>query len=199
MSSTQRVVGSGVVATEARAVSGFRGISLRGIGHLTLERSDSESLTITAEDNLLPLLESDVREEILMIGPLAVANLVPTREIIFRVTYRTLNSIRASGISHTVAAGIDVDHLSIVLSGVSTMAVDGNADRQTLVVSGTSQYQGEDLATRDTSVDASGMARLVVNVRERLEGKLSGASALEYLGSPEVAVSVAGASAVRPR
>ena len=60
-SSSDRVVGSGTAATESRSVSDFRGVSVSGVGQVILENTGTESLTITAEDNIMPLLESEVR------------------------------------------------------------------------------------------------------------------------------------------
>ncbi|MGB5817698.1 MAG: hypothetical protein WBI27_21110, partial [Thermoanaerobaculia bacterium] len=50
------VVGSGVTVTETRAVSGISGVSISGVGLLIIEQTGSESLTVTAEENILPLL-----------------------------------------------------------------------------------------------------------------------------------------------
>ena len=50
--------GSGQLAAEARQVSGFTKVELTGVGELTIEQTGAESLTISAEDNLLPQLTS---------------------------------------------------------------------------------------------------------------------------------------------
>ena len=59
------VRGSGNVAEEDRAVSGFTGVALAGIGELTIEVGERESLRIEAEDNLMPYLEAEVRNGML--------------------------------------------------------------------------------------------------------------------------------------
>ena len=52
--------GSGDVQAEERAVSDFDEILLEGGGSIVVDVSGTESLTIAADDNLLPLLTSDV-------------------------------------------------------------------------------------------------------------------------------------------
>jgi hypothetical protein len=49
------IVGSGVLATEARLVGGFTAISVSVPGRMFVERAGSESLVVTAEDNVLSL------------------------------------------------------------------------------------------------------------------------------------------------
>lgn len=48
------VIGSGNLVTESIVVSGFDGITLRGVGLLVVEQGGSESLRVTSDDNILP-------------------------------------------------------------------------------------------------------------------------------------------------
>ncbi|HWL48440.1 MAG TPA: DUF2807 domain-containing protein, partial [Acidimicrobiia bacterium] len=52
------VEGSGNVITESREVSDFNEIVLGGSGRVMVEVTGTESLTIEAEDNIMPLLET---------------------------------------------------------------------------------------------------------------------------------------------
>src|SRR5687767_1144824 len=54
------VDGSGNVVVEQREVSGFSAVSMSGFGELIIQQTGKESLSITADDNLLPLLTSKV-------------------------------------------------------------------------------------------------------------------------------------------
>ena len=54
------IKGSGKVITEPRTVSGFNAVLLKGAGALTIEENGTESLTISADDNLLPYVTAEV-------------------------------------------------------------------------------------------------------------------------------------------
>jgi hypothetical protein len=54
------VQGSGNVVSETRTVSGFNSVELSGDGKLEIEQTGTESLTVTADDNILKLLKSEV-------------------------------------------------------------------------------------------------------------------------------------------
>src|SRR5512142_1150936 len=78
------VTGSNVVIQENREVSEFNAVSLNGAGELTITQGEKESLVIEAENNLLPLIKSQVRNGVLVIdfdseGPNAVVG--PTKSI----------------------------------------------------------------------------------------------------------------------
>jgi hypothetical protein len=60
--------GSGTLKSEKRDVVGFTEVAISGEGELTLSQTGQESLTIEAEDNLLPLLTSTVAHGCLTLG-----------------------------------------------------------------------------------------------------------------------------------
>ena len=67
--SKNTIRGSGNITKESRQVSGFREVSVRGSGHLSITQGEIESLEIECDDNLLPYIQTIVRNEILKIGP----------------------------------------------------------------------------------------------------------------------------------
>ena len=175
-------VGSGNLATESRAVAGFTEVSLSGAGHLIVEQTGVESLTITAEDNLLPFVRSNVN---------------PTHEVLYRLTVRDLTALDVSGASRVEVRALDTSALAVVLSGASSLAADGNADVQVLVVSGASRYEAEHLGSRTVTATVSGSGYGLVRASEVLTATVSGVSILEYLGSPILTTKVSGGSSVR--
>jgi hypothetical protein len=193
------VLGSGNVVSESRPVENFDAVALTGIGRLVMEASDRESLTITAEDNILPLLRSEVVGGTLEFGPVPRSRLNPTREILYTLTYREMNTIATSGVTTVLASGIDTSELTVSASGTSTAEISGEADRQRLILSGTSTYRAEELRTRFTRLEVSGTSRAVVNASEILEGVVSGTAVVEYVGTPVVSVTVSGTAVLRPR
>src|SRR5437870_5172514 len=78
--SWQTVHGSGNIVTEDRQVSGFDGVSVSGAGELIISQGNVEALRIETDDNLLPLIKSEVHDGRLLIGPRNV-NLDPTKSL----------------------------------------------------------------------------------------------------------------------
>ena len=70
--------GSGQLASESRPVTGFTKVELSGTGELTIEKTGTESLAISAEDNLLPLLTSEVSGDTLVLGTKRNTEIVTT-------------------------------------------------------------------------------------------------------------------------
>jgi hypothetical protein len=62
------VTGSGQTESETREVSGFTRVDLSGSGEVTVVQGDVESLTVEADENVLPVLTSDVSDSTLKLG-----------------------------------------------------------------------------------------------------------------------------------
>lgn len=189
--------GSRRLATEARPVAGFHSVAVSGAGQLIVEQTGVESLEITAEDNLLPFVVSEVRNGRLDLGLAPGSGAAPTRAVVYRLGVRRLDWIHASGASHIELADFDAEHLGLDLSGASSAAARGSVRWLELSASGASRLRAPGLRSRLATVALSGASQGVLRVDERLEASLSGVSLLEYLGDPVVASSVSGGSIVR--
>src|SRR5262245_33803264 len=82
------IQGSGKRVSEPRNVSGFREVVLKGSGNLNIEVTGTESLTIEADDNLLPYLTSDVSGNRLTLGTKDNTNVSPSKEITYTLTVK---------------------------------------------------------------------------------------------------------------
>lgn len=183
------VQGSGVTVTETRSVSGISGVSISGVGLLIIEQTGSESLTVTAEENILPLLTVEIVGDLLILGIQPNTQINTTQGIVYRLTVRELDRISLSGATQVEASGLDTSYLEVSLSGASAAVLAGTAQRQLVAVSGASRYDSAALSCRYATVDISGASSAVVRVSDRLEGQVTGAAVLEYYGNPLVEVS----------
>ena len=192
----RRITGSGHVVTETRTVSPFSRVRASGIGRLILQPSDSEFVEVRADDNVLPLLGTVVRDGTLFLGPDSDITFREITEIVYTVGYRQLNRIAISGVMEGEALAIDTDFLSVGVSGVSSFRTAGWAFDQDAQVSGVSTYLAGDLETSLTVISTSGASSAVVWVLDELDASASGASLIRYRGDPSVHSSVSGAGRV---
>ncbi|HEU4867310.1 MAG TPA: head GIN domain-containing protein [Actinomycetota bacterium] len=194
--SGENVTGSGNLKSEERPVSGFDRVSIQGIGDLQIEQSGEESLTIEAEDNLLPLLVSEVEGGRLKLGIRPNSSISATKPIVYRLKVKTLNGIDGSGSVTIDAVGLDADRLEVGLSGTVKSVLAGRATAQIVTISGAGGFDGRALTGRTAEVEVSGTGRAVVNVSDELRARASGASSIGYLGGPEVDQQTSGVARV---
>lgn len=192
------VEGSGNVITESREVSGFNEIVLGGTGRVLVEVTGTESLTIEAEDNIMPFLESQVRNGRLVLD--TTRNIAPTEDIIYSITAATLDGLAISGSGVVEASGVDTTDFMAEISGSGDVSVEGTTTGLLSVsISGSGEFDGESLTAPEGRVDVSGSGNAVVNVSDSLEVDVSGSGEVEYLGDPSVESDVSGSGTVTQR
>jgi len=193
------VRGSGIVKTESREVGRFSSISSKSVGKVTVQQTGKESLTITADDNILPLLESRVADNVLYLTIAKDTNMNPTKPIEFVVEVKSLESLNIDGVGSIKAKGIQGKRLSVSLDGVGSMTIAGSVDVLDLSLSGVGSFHGEEFKTKQAKVRHSGVGSAVVNVSDHLDATVSGVGSVEYIGSPQVQKSGRGVGSVKKR
>jgi hypothetical protein len=192
------VQGSGNVITETRDVSGFSEIVVGGSGVVMVEVTGTESVTIEAEDNIMPLLETDVSNGRLVLD--ATRSISPTVDIVYTITAADLEGLEVSGSAEVDATGVDAGDFSVDISGSGDVAAAGTLDRLlSLSISGSGAFDGESLTAPQGTVDISGSGNAVVNVTETLDVSVSGSGNVEYIGSPDVDEDISGSGNIDQR
>lgn len=191
--------GSGIVVTEERTVGGFTSISLEGIGQLVIDQTGSESLTITADDNLLPYIETRVRGRQLIIGVQTNTIFRNVTDLTYHITADVLDSVELNGVGTVQVNNLNGDNWRADLSGGGNIVVSGTVGKQTVEINGAGAYTADELASREAVVRHSGAGLAVVQVSEQLDVRIDGMGSVEYLGNPTVKQTINGLGSVRQR
>jgi hypothetical protein len=184
--------GSGQVVTETREVSGFSKVELSGSAELTIEKTGTESLSISAEDNLLPQLTSDVSGDTLILGTKPNTSILPTKPITYSVTVKDLTGIAVSGSGTVRVSNLMTNSLTTKISGSGTITVSGGVNDQDVDISGSGRYQAEQMTSKAVKAQISGSGTASVLAADLLDVKISGSGTLTYSGNPQVTQEISG-------
>jgi hypothetical protein len=190
-----RTVGSGNVVTEKRDVAAFTGVDFGGAIEVEIAAQKEQSVEVEGDDNILPLIETEVRDGILYISNKERFSI--RNRIKVRIGVDELNSLNVSGASKTTAANVKADKFDLNISGASKAEISGEAIELTANASGASKINAEGFKVKRADVDASGASTIMVNASEDLDANASGASKIRYAGSPQVSQKATGASSVK--
>jgi hypothetical protein len=159
-------------------------------------RDATESLEITAEDNLIALVDATVVGDRLMLGWKPGISGMTSHGVEFRVGVRDLRSVEATGASRFDVDALDGD-FSVTLTGASIFSGSGSVGRLNLVASGASRAQTPDLTARIVNAQITGASSALLRVVDSLVVTATGASTFEFLGDPVVQADATGGSVVR--
>jgi hypothetical protein len=209
-------VGSGKTATEERKVEGFQRVHGGNAIEVVVAVTGTESVTVEADDNLLPLVQTTVEHGTLEVGvkgslktrnPLRVRVSARqleglTAESSARVSGKDLKgdhvALSASSSGQVTASNLDAQRLTVSVSSSGSVTADGRADRQEIEASSSGRYDGGKLVSRTSHVTCSSAASAAVHATEEVSGSVSSAGSVRYSGSPgKVAVSTNSAGSVQ--
>jgi len=158
------VVGSGNVQTETRTVSDFTAVELDTSGNLIIQQGESEGLTIEAEDNLLPLLTSEVIDGTLQLGTKLGSSFSSTRPIIYRLTVENLEAITLNASGNIQASDLAVDgDLALTINGSGNMTLGAiKAAEATLNLSASGNLDAPSLESEQATFTVSGSGKATI-------------------------------------
>jgi hypothetical protein len=180
--SSSVVQGSGVPATQVRALPPFTSVELGGSNAVTVRVGGEQAVVVHADDNLVDAVTTIVRGGRLVVddrgdfstkSPMSVDVTVPELEGVALTGSGILNVSRAIG-----------PRLTARLEGSGVLAVGGAVDGIDALLSGSGDMRLGDLVARHATAVVSGSGRITVNATESLDASVSGSGAILYGGDP---------------
>lgn len=197
------IKGSGNSKIEDRSISDFSKIEFGGSIKLTIYQDGNTSMNITADDNILKEIKTNVDGNMLKIEMKGnYCNLQPIEIVIHT---KKLEGIDGSGSAEIISATpINSDNFDLKLSGNSKVNLNlvtgrlktetsgsaeinlkGQAREHILDMRGSTQLSAFDLIVSDYNIESSGSSDCKINVLNTLNVKSSGASKIQYKGNPK--------------
>ena len=191
------VRGSGDLGSEERSVSGFERVELEGAGDLIIDVGGTESLTIEAEDNLLPLLRSDVRGSTLHLD--TSESISPTKTITYTLGATMLEGVEIAGSGDVDAPNLQCSVFEAVVAGSGRFDLGGECDGIDVSINGSGDVDATDLAVATASITINGSGDVLLDVSDELRVTINGSGDVVYTGDPETDININGSGDVRAR
>lgn len=112
-----KIVGSGVMREESRAVSGVSRLTLTIPAIVKITQGATESLSITADDNLLPLMLTRVVNGELIIEADKNTGFSTKKDITVQLAVKSLDNIQVLGSGDVVGESLTVDKFAMDVVG----------------------------------------------------------------------------------
>lgn len=198
------IKGNGNVQTEEREVGNFETIKVNGAFTIYLSQDDDYSLKIVADENLMDVIKSKVKGDVLYIS--TEKNIYKSTELKLYIGFKHLSALKANGaislksdqvlrfdeldieINGASSANLELsaNRLSIDNSGASTLKLAGKCDELSIDISGAGSVSAYDLVAKKGSIDISGVGSGKVCVKDDLRVSISGIGSVKYKGEPKI-------------
>ena len=211
------VVGSGVAKTETRAVSGIHGVALGISANLEIRQGTSEGLTITGDDNVVPLVQTNVTNGVLEIRWKERNVDVRFKKLDIVLDAKTIDGLTLGGSGSIHAASLTTPALNATIGGSGSIALDkldsdtlkatiggsgqlsaaGRADKLDAALAGSGQLSAAHLQSRNALLALQGSPEATVRVRDALTVTVAGSGSVTYYGKPRITQTIMGSGSVR--
>lgn len=214
------------MATETREVSNFDRLVMRGYGELRITQGDQESLTIEADEEILPYIKTGVRDGELRIDVVddwverifkIFSQGLDSQRINYNLSIKRLNLLKITGAARVRSDALEATDLAIEAGGAVEMEINslksqklqvklpgtgqiklsGKVEQQDISVSGAGAYQAKGVESQTARVRLDGVGKATVWVTGDLEVSINGLGSVEYYGSPTLSKSVHGLGSVK--
>lgn len=191
------ITGSGKALTQQREVSGFTGVALSVPGRLEIVQGTAEGVTLTADDNVAPEIETVVESGVLHVRFRKDTNVRTRTRISITVKARAIHSIAVAGSGDVIAPSLDSPELKVRIAGSGDVQLGGRAGTLEVRISGSGDVDAGRFDTQHARVSVAGSGDATVWARKSLEVKVSGSGDVRYFGDPDVRQKIAGSGSVR--
>ena len=195
---TPRIEGSGIAATQTRALPAFGRVDFAGPSTLRVRVGRAQSVAVRADENLLSSITTRVESGVLVVG--ATGSFSAEAPMSVDVGVPSLEAVTLSGIGRVDVRGVRAERLSVRLSGSGVVRVSGTVRRLDVTLEGSGDAQLSGLAAQHVSATVAGAGLIAVDAERTLDASIEGVGDIVYSGSPaRVTTDVSGIGSVHRR
>lgn len=191
------IKGSGNRKAEKRELQPFKAIDTTGAYEVELTCQKPASFEIEADDNILPLIRTEVRDGVLYVSSQERYN--SRKGVRLRITLPELTSVVSRGAGDMTIHDANKD-LKIESTGAASIKADGKVASATISSTGAGDIDAGRLMSEKARVTVTGAASVSVYASEQLDVSVSGVGSVDYSGDPKtVNKSVSGIGSVNKK
>jgi hypothetical protein len=216
----QKIEGNGQLKKETRSVGSFTAIGSSGSWDVMVAYGEPGSIQVEGDENLLPYIETYIKDGKLQIQARKSANLRSKNKITVYVTVTKLTAVTLSGSGDIIGDGnfsydgtIDckvsgsgnirlglkkAGQADISVSGSGKVILKGAAKTVNVKISGSGGVDCAELNSDDANVNISGSGDVKLFVNRSIDAGISGSGTVRYRGAAtDIRKHISGSGTVR--
>lgn len=182
---------------QTRELPEFTEIEVRIAADVEVNIGKPSPLTIKADERILPLIQTEVRDGRLVIR--AKESFKSKHAPTIKGTVAHLKVVEIDGAADMQVTGLDNESPEVAVKGAADVHLAGKTEQLTVSLMGAVDLFATKLEARDVSVVIKGAADVDVNVAKSLNVVIAGAGDVHYVGDPKVMSTITGDGSVQKR
>jgi hypothetical protein len=192
-----QVRGSGNRQKQTREVAPFTSISTEGAFEIEIVSQKPLALEIEGDDNILPLIGTDVSGGVLHIKNRRGYSV--SEPIRIEISVPNLEGLSSSGAGSLEVTGLKNESFEIDVNGAPAIEVSGETNLLKIKANGAGKIDTHRLRAATADVNSNGVSKISLYARDKLDVVVSGPSNVTYEGDPVVKQTVNGPGSVQKK
>jgi len=185
------ILGSGNTKKVAMDFSQFNIVNIDGGFVVKFQKSSQESsIEITADDNIIPLISTELKKQILSIG--VKKSFSTENPIHLLIKSPKLSEMKIAGAVSTNFHGLKERSLKLFTNGSGDIIADGEVSTLILEANGAGNVNLKELLSENVTININGSGNVVTSVKRNLNINVVGVGEITYFGNPLVNKTVVG-------
>ena len=181
--SSPGIQGSGIEVSELRSVQPFQRVLLDGTSDVSITFGDTQSVTVTADDNLLSLVATKVMANELRVG--TSGSYSTSVGIQIDIVVPRLIACELNGTGDINISGYTGEELELITDGIGNITCGGTVGIVHATTAGIGDIELAELVAREAYAITDGIGGIVVNATEKVDARINGIGNITIIGDPE--------------
>ena len=182
--SPSNIKGSGITKTETRSLASFNALDVEYVGASEVRSQGQDSLTISGDDNIIPLITTEVKNGTLYIR--GTKGYSPQQKLQISISTPDVKRFVFNGVGEANLSKIKNDRLEIVVTGVGSFSTSGETKEVDITLSGVGSVDAKNLRAVNAKVNSNAVGSVDLYVTGQLDIKSSGIGEINYYGNPKI-------------
>lgn len=192
-----QVRGSGNRQREERQVASFSSIETNGAFDITVVSQKQHTLEIEGDDNVLPMIATDVSGNVLHIRNRSSYSV--SQPIKITISVPNLEAVTSNGAGRLRITDLKNDRLELDINGAPAIEASGETKFLKIKANGAGNIDTHRLRATRADVNSNGVSQIDLYAREQLDVVVSGPSNVTYEGDPVVNKTINGPGTIQKK
>lgn len=200
----QKIKGNGKIVSEQRSTSTYDEISSGGSFDIILVNGKEGNLSILAEENIIPFIETNLEGTTLVIKFKKNTNIISSKKIIIRVPVKEISKISLAGSGNISNEGIlktteltaslggsgniklqiSTKEMTVNIGGSGNIDLSGVTDEFICSVAGSGNVSAFELNSQNSNATVAGSGSIKLSASSKIKAKVVGSGNIYYKGNP---------------
>ena len=202
---SKKIKGNGKVITKTRTISSFEKVNIGGSFNVNLVDGNVGTITLKGEENILPYIETEVKNGKLKVQFKENTNIKTTQNLTITIPFKNINAISLGGSgnvivkkniktdnvsfniggSGNITANVDSNTVKTSIGGSGNIKLNGETDHLKCSIAGSGNLKAYNLDANSVKASIAGSGNIQTTVNSNIKASIVGSGSVHYKGAPK--------------